>query len=342
MRGAESVTFYHHIKETKMNINLTKKLLVACVAALGVATSAVADEYPSRLIRLVVPFAAGGPTDILSRAYAKGLSDVLKQPVVVDNRPGAGGNIGIDVVAKAAPDGYTIGFGTNGPLAVNVSLFSKMPYDPAKDLAPITFFAFVPNVIAVHPSLGVKDLKGLIRLIKANPNKYSFASGGNGTTQHLGGELLKTMADIKLLHIPYKGEGPAMIDALGGQVPIIFSSIAAGVPYVKSGKLIPLAVTSAKRNPALPDVPTVAEAGLPGYEATAWYGVVAPAGTPKEIIQKLNAASLKAINSHEVSERLAASGASAAPGTPEEFMAFIRSEIPRWEQVVKQAGAKVD
>lgn len=325
-----------------MNINLAKKLMIACAVALGAMATAVAQDYPSRPIRLVVPFAAGGPTDILSRAYAKALSDVIKQTVVVDNRPGAGGNIGIDIVAKSNPDGYTIGFGTNGPLAVNVSLFNKMPYDPTKDLAPITFFAFVPNVIAVHPNLGVKDLKDLIRVAKANPDKYSFASGGNGTTQHLGGELLKAMADIKLVHIPYKGEGPAMTDALGGQVPIIFSSLAAGLPYVKSGKLVPLAVTSAKRNPVLPDVPTVAEAGLPGYEATAWYGVVAPAGTPKEIIQKLNAASIKAINSPEVSERLVASGGAAAPNSPEEFAAFIRSEVPRWAKVVKAAGAKVD
>lgn len=325
-----------------MKTKLGKRLASACILAVGLAGSAVAQEYPSKPIRLIIPFAAGGPTDVLSRAFAKALSDIVKQPVVAENKGGAGGNIGVDAVVRSEPDGYTIGVATNGPLAVNVSLFGKLPYDPTKDIAPISFFAFVPNVVAAHPSLGVKDLKELIALAKANPDKYSFASGGHGTTQHLGGELLKVMAGIKLTHIAYKGEGPAMTDALGGQVPIIFSSLAAGIPNVKSGRLIPLAVTSPERNPALPDVPTVAEAGLPGYAATAWYGFIAPSGTPKEIIQKLNAASIKAVNTPEVQALLAKSGATVATGTPEEFAAFIRSEIPRWAEVVKKSGAKVD
>jgi len=325
-----------------MNTKLAKTLASACILALGMASSAMAQEYPSKPIRLIIPFAAGGPTDILSRAYARALSDILKQPVISENRGGAGGNIGVDTVVRAEPDGYTIGVATNGPLAVNVSLFDKMPYDPTKDLAPISFFAFVPNVVAAHPSLGVKNMQELIALAKANPEKYSFASGGHGTTQHLGGELLKVMAGIKLTHIAYKGEGPAMADALGGQVPIIFSSLAAGIPNVKSGKLVALAVTSPERNPALPDVPTVAESGLPGYAATAWYGFIAPAGTPKSIIQKLNEASIAAVNTPDVQALLAKSGAAVKTGTPEEFAAFIRSEIPRWAEVVKKSGAKVD
>lgn len=319
-----------------------KALAGACIFALTTTGSAIAQDFPSKPIRLIIPFSAGGPTDVLSRAFAKALSELVKQPVIAENKPGAGGNIGVDAVVRAEPDGYTMAVATNGPLAVNVSLFSKMPYDPTKDIEPISLFAFVPNVVAVHPTLGVKDLKGLISLLKANPDKYSFASGGNGTTQHLGGELLKVMAGVSMTHIAYKGEGPAMTDALGGQVPIIFSSLAAGIPNVKSGRLVPLAVTSAERNPALPDVPTVAEAGLPGYAATAWYGFIAPPGTSKEIIRKLNAASTKAVNTPEVQALLMKSGATLAMGTPEEFGAFIRSEIPRWAEVVKKSGAKVD
>lgn len=327
-----------------MKFNPSRRLMIVCLAALGVAASASAstEEFPAKPIRLVVNYAAGGPTDAMARAYGKVLSELLKQPVVVDNRPGAGGNIGVDIVAKSAPDGYTLAFTAGGPLATNVSLFSKMPYDPVKDLAPVTMFAHVPNIIAVHPSLGVKSFDELVKLVKANPGKYTYASGGNGTTQHLGGEMLKVMGDLQLTHVPYKGEGPAMTDVLGGQVPIILSSVANGLPYVKSGKVIALAVTSAKRNPALPDVPTVAESGFPGYEATAWYGIVAPAGTPKDIIQKLNVASVKAINSPEVGARFAATGSAMAPGTPDEFGAFIRSEIPRWAKLIKQVDAKVD
>ncbi|WP_151448725.1 Bug family tripartite tricarboxylate transporter substrate binding protein [Lacisediminimonas profundi] len=325
-----------------MKIESTRRLILACAVTLSTTSVAWAQSFPSKPIRLVVPFAAGGPTDILSRTYAKGLSEVLKQTVVVENKPGAGGNLGVDTVAKAVPDGYTIGFATIGPLAVNVTLFGNLPYDPVKDIAPITRFAFVPNVLLAHPSLGVKNLNELIRLIKSNPDKYNYASGGNGTTQHLGGEMLKAMAQLKLPHIPYKGEGPAMTDVLGGQVPMTFSSIAAGMQHIKAGKLVPIAVTSAQRSPALPNVPTVAEMGFPGYEATAWYGVIAPAGTPSDIIQKLHAASVKVINSPEVTERLAAGGGTPAPTSPEAFGAFIQSEIPRWAQAIKAAGARVD
>lgn len=316
--------------------------LIACAATLGLSVSASAQEYPTKPIRLIVPYAAGGTTDTLSRSYAKALSDILKQPIIVDNKPGAGGNIGVDAVAKAAPDGYTLGLAPNGPLAVNATLYAKLPYDPAKDFAPISLVAFVPNLIAAHPSAGVKSLADLIRLAKANPDKFSFGSGGSGTTQHLSGEMLKVMANINLTHIPYKGDGPAVTDAIGGQVPIVISSVAAALPHVKAGKLIPLAVTSSKRNPAFPDVPTVEEAGLQGYQSAAWYGVMAPAGTPKEIIQKLNSASIKAINSPEVAERITAAGGTAVTSTPDEFAGFIRSEIPRWAKVIKQSGAKLD
>ncbi len=324
-----------------------RNLILGAGAALGfllvqAQSSWAQSHYPSRPIRLVVPFAAGGPTDVLSRAFAKGLSEELKQSVVVENKGGAGGNIGVDIVAKSPADGYTIGFATNGPLAVNVHLFGKLPYDPIKDLTPITRFAFVPNVLVVHPSLGVKDFDELMRLLRANPGKYVFASGGNGTTQHLSIEMLKTMGKVQVGHAPYKGEGPAMTDVVGGQVPALFSSVAAGLPYARSGRVIALAVTSSQRVSSLPDVPTVAEKGLPGFDATAWYGVVAPAGLPADILQKLNAASVKVINSPAIQERLLSSGSTPAPTTPAEFGAFIKSETARWKPIIEAAGAKVD
>jgi len=320
-----------------------KSMCAAAGLLLAAMTATHAQSaYPNKPIRLVVPFAAGGPTDVLSRAFAKGLSEELKQNVVVENKGGAGGNIGVDMVAKAPADGYTIGIATNGPLAVNVSLFGKMPYDPVKDLTPITRLAFVPNVLVVHPSLGVKDFDELMRLLRANPGKYVFASGGNGTTQHLGIEMLKTMGRVQVGHAPYRGEGPAMSDLVGGQVPGLFSSVAAGIPYVKSGRVIALAVSSSQRVSSLPDVPTVAERGFPGFDATAWYGVVAPADLPPDILQKLNVASVKVINSPAMQERLLGSGSTPAPTTSTEFGAFIKSEILRWKPIIEAAGAKVD
>lgn len=315
---------------------------VALLCGLVSVAPAFAADYPTKPIRLIIPFAAGGPTDALGRAFALQLGETLKQPVVVENKTGAGGNIGVDFVAKAAPDGYTIGFGTNGPLAGNVALFKSIPYDPAKDLTPITRIAYVPNIIAVSPSLGVKTLQELITLLKANPDKYNFASGGIGTTQHLGGELLKSMTGTRMAHVGYKGEGPAMIDALGGQVPIIFSSLAVGIPYVQSGKLRALAVTSRTRSPALPDVPAASEAGVPGFELTAWYGLVAPAGLPADVLRVLSSASVQVIKSPTFTERLASVGGTPAPTTSEEFGTFIRSEIPRWSDIVKQTGAKAE
>ncbi|MDF3836704.1 tripartite tricarboxylate transporter substrate binding protein [Cupriavidus basilensis] len=317
--------------------------LYAAITVLGLgASSASAENYPSRPIRLLVPFAAGGPTDYLSRLYAKALSEQLKQTVVVDNKPGAAGNLGVDLVAKAPPDGYTLGFATNGPLAVNVSLFGKLPYDPRKDLTPITRFAFVPSVLVVNPALGIRDLDALIRLFKANPDKYSISSGGNGTTQHLSVEMLRSAAQVKISHVPYKGEGPAMVDVLGNQVPITFASLATGLQQIRAGKVVPLAVTSAQRSPALPNVPTIAEKGYPGFEATAWYGVIAPPGMAPELVQKLNKASVAAINSPEVSQKVRENGGTPSTTSSEEFGAFIRSEVTRWSPIIKASGAKVD
>ncbi|SPA38497.1 putative secreted protein [Cupriavidus taiwanensis] len=322
----------------------TRRALTCCAALLPLLGTARASgsAYPAKPIRLVVPFVGGGPTDILSRAYASQMSQFLGQPVIVENKPGAGGSLGVDVVAKAVPDGYTIGLGTNGPLAINLALFGKLPYDPRRDITPITLFAFVPNVLVVSPSMGVNDLDQLLRLLRANDGKYSYASGGNGTSQHMAGEMFKTMARVNVAHVPYKGESMAITDVIGGQVAMSFSSLAASLPHLRSGRLIPLAVTSAERSPILPGLPTLAEKGFRKYEATAWYGIIAPPHTSPEIVARLHAASLRAFASPEVVARLAALGATAAPTAPAEFAAFIDKEIVRWAPVVKASGATVD
>ena len=304
---------------------------------------AFGQDFPVKPIRLIVPFAAGGPTDALGRTFALLLSDALKQQVIVDNRGGAGGNIGIDMVAKAAPDGYTIGLGTNGPLAGNLALFKSMPYDPVRDLAPIARVAFLPNVIAVHPSFPAKTLPELIALLKAQPDHYSFGSGGNGTTSHLAGEYLKVKTGTRMTHVPYKGDGPGLADAIGGQIPIIIASVAATAPYVHTGKLRALAVTSSQRMPALRDVPTVAEAaGLPGFDFSPWYALVAPARTPSEIVRRLSAASLQVAESRQMIDRLNTLGGVPAPMNAEQLGQYIRAEIPRMAQVIKETGAKTD
>lgn len=317
-------------------------LLIAVASGLVFAQSAAAQEFPSKPIKVIVPYSAGGPTDMLARSYAKVLSDLLGQPVVVDNRPGAGGNIGVDLVVKSNPDGYTIGFTAAGPLVVNGSLFRKMPYDASRDIAPVAFVAAVPNVIAVHPSLGINSLKELVAKAKSSPGSLMFASGGNGTGQHLGGELLNTMADIKITHVPYKGEGPAITDAIAGHVPVVLTTLSAGLPFFNSGRLIPLAVTTKQRSSVLPDVPTASEAGVTGYVAEPWFGVFAPAKTPMLIIQKLNEASNRAILSPEVSENIKAIGGYATPGSPEQFSEYMKAETLRWKGVIDKTGAKVD
>ncbi|MGV3653512.1 MAG: Bug family tripartite tricarboxylate transporter substrate binding protein [Noviherbaspirillum sp.] len=312
------------------------------MAASLFASLANAQEYPSRPIRLVVPYSAGGPSDSQARMIGQKLSDMMKQPVIVENRPGGAGNIGADLVAKAKPDGYTLLFCSTGALVVNPHIFGKMPFNALTDFAPIALVSSAPTVLAVHPGVPAANIGELIRLIKADPDKFSYASGGEGTTQHLSGELLKGMAGLKMAHIPYKGEGQSTTDALGGHVPIIFNSVGTGLPNYQAGKLRPLAVTSAQRNPALPDVPTLAESGLSGYEVTAWQGVLAPAGTPLAIIGKLNAAIGNIIKSPEITEKLTSVGNVPAEGTAEEFATFIRTEMPRWGKLVRQAGIKLD
>ena len=306
------------------------------------AQCACAQGYPAKPIRFYTPYPPGGTTDILARIVGAKMYEAWGQPVIIEAKPGAGGNIGADFVAKSAPDGYTILMGASGPLAINASLFSKLPYDPAKDFAPVVLSASVPLVLVTHPSLPVKNVKEFIALMKARPGQFNYASAGPGSPQHLTAEMFKFMARVEMTHIPYKGSGPAIVDLIGGQIPFAFESMIPILPHVKAGKLRGLAVTSAKRSPVLPEISTVAESGVPGFESIAWYGVVAPASTPKEIIAKLNAEMVRIANLPDIKQRLIEMGSPPVAGTPEQFGALIRSEIPKWGKVVKQANVSLD
>jgi tripartite-type tricarboxylate transporter receptor subunit TctC len=316
--------------------------LPAAAAAACLPGALRAQSFPSRPITLVVPFPAGGTTDILARIVGEFMRTDLGQPVVVDNRAGAGGNIGGQLVARAKPDGYTIFMGTVGTHAINQSLYKKLPFDPIKDFAPLTRVAMVPNLLVAHPSRPYKTVQELIAHAKANPNKVTFASSGNGTSIHLSGELFKSLAKVDMLHVPYKGSAPAVNDLLGGQVDIMFDNMPSALPHAKAGKLRALAVTTARRSPELPDVPTVAEAGVPGYEATSWFGLFAPAGTPAPVISQLTASIAKALNDPDVKKRIAEQGGEPHPESPQEFAAFIQKESAKWAQVVKASGATID
>src|SRR5512140_1202101 len=274
-------------------MELMRKMLLL-LALLAPTLGAQAQSYPSKPIRLVCPFPPGGAVDIASRAVAHELTQILGQPVTVDNRPGAGGNIGAEITAKSAPDGYTLLMTTSGIMGINPALYSKLPFDPIKDFAPISMLVSLNNVLVLHPSVPAKSVQEVIALAKAQPGKLTYASSGNGTSIHLSGELFKTMTGVDMLHIPYKGSAPAVTDLLGGQVNMMFDNIPSSLPHIKAGKLRALAVTGAKRSQLLPDLPTIAEAGVPGYESYVWFGVVAPAGTPSSIVQRLNAAIAKA------------------------------------------------
>ncbi len=325
----------------RLNLRALASLSVA-LALLAPQAGGAADNYPAKPIRFVVAFPPGGGTDIIARVIAQKLSERLAQQVVVDNRPGAGGNIGTDIVAKSAPDGYTMLMGSAGPLAINASLFAKMPFDPIKDLAPVTLAASTPNVLVVHPSLPARTVKELIALARARPGEINFASSGHGTPAHLAGELFNSMAGVKLVHVPYKGAAPALADLLGGQVQLMFSTMPPALPHVKDGKLRALAVTSRKRSPAAPDLPTLDEAALAGFEAITWHGVVVPAGTPTTVIALLNREIVAILHLPEVVERLSGQGAEALGSTPEEFAAYIGSESVKWAKVVRESGAKAE
>ena len=305
-------------------------------------TSALAQAYPTKPVTIIVPFAAGGTTDILARIIGQALTAELGQSVVVDNRAGAGGNIGGQAAAKAAPDGHTLFMGTVGSHAINASLYKKMPFDPVKDFAPLTRVANVPNLLVANPAQPYKSVKDLIAYAKANPGKVNFGSSGNGSSIHLSGELFKSLAKVDMQHVPYKGSAPAVTDLLGNQIGIMFDNMPSAIQHVRSGKLVPLAVTTAKRSPELPNVPTIAEAGVPGYEATSWFGMFAPAGTPAPVLAKLNAAIVKVLGQPDVKKKINEQGAEVYSETPEQFAAFIQAESVKWGKVVKESGASLD
>jgi len=309
----------------------------ALVLALAGAAAFAQSAYPSKPVRFIVPSAAGGGTDIIARAVAQKLSEALGQQFVVENKPGAGQMIGIEAAAKSPADGHTIVMAAS-TLAINPIMYKKVPYDPLRDFAPITQAASLPNVLVVHPSLPVHSVRELIALAKRQPGKLAYASAGVGTSPQMSIELLKSMAGIDMLHVPYKGTTPGVVDLLAGQVQLMTPNVLTALPHIKAGKLRPLAVTSAKRSDALPDVPTLAEAGVPGYESVQWYGVLAPAGTPRDIVARLHTEIAKSLRSGDVRERLAADGAEPVGSTPEEFAAFIRAEIDKWAKVAKAAG----
>jgi tripartite-type tricarboxylate transporter receptor subunit TctC len=317
-------------------------LLGGAAASWPLAARAQATDYPNRLITLIVPYAPGGGNDVLARGVAEPMSKALGQQIVIENHGGAGGSLGTRQVAKSAPDGYTLGLGGTGTLAVDPTLYPNVGYDPRKDFAPVGLIATGPLIILVNPSLPAHNVQELIALAKKQPGKLNYASAGKGSGIHLGTVLFAEKAGIDITHIPYKGSGPALTDLLGNHVSIYFSSLPPAIGLVKEGKLRALGVTSLKRSPIFPDVPTVAEQGLPGFEAVLHYGIVAPAGTPRPIVDKLNAALRKALASEEVHKRIATEGAEPLPTTPEEYAADIDREETKWSALVKKAGAKAE
>jgi tripartite-type tricarboxylate transporter receptor subunit TctC len=311
-----------------------------------VSTFAYAQQstggYPARPVRFVVPFAPGGGGDIVSRILAPKLSEFLAQPVVVENRGGAGGTLGTEIGAKAAPDGHTIVLGNVGPLAVAPSLYERLNYDPLKDLAPITLIASFPNLLVTHRSIPVQSVKDLVALAKAKPGQLNYASAGSGTSTHLAAELLKVVARIDVVHVPYKGGAQALTDLLAGQVAFYFASVPSAIAFVRNGKLRGLAVTSLARSSAAPDLPTIAEQGYPGFETAAWYGVLVPAGTPKDIIVRLHTELVRVLGQPDVKQKLQAQGGDPVGNSPGQFAAYIAAELAKWSKVIKAAGLKAD
>ena len=333
-------------------MKLRRSLLrgLAATLMLAAAPIAMAQAYPSKMIRFVVPYPPGGPLDAIARLLAEKMREGLGQQIIVENKPGAGGNLGADFVAKSAPDGYTIVMGAVATHAINPSLFAKMPYDPVRDFTPVSLVASVPNVLVINPEVaarhGIGTLGDLVKYAKAHPGQLNFASGGNGSAGHLAGELFKSMAKVSMLHIPYAGAAPAQLGLLAGQTDLMFDNLASASQNIRAGKLKALAVTTAKRAEGLPELPTVAEAGkdygLAGFDINTWFGVLAPARTPAPVVEKLNAEIRRALQSADVRERMMKLGAEPSPTTPEQFAALIQSELKKYAAVVKASGARVD
>ncbi len=315
--------------------------VLASICSLA-SNAAWSDVYPNKPVRIVVPFAAGGTTDIVTRILGQKLTELWGQQVVVDNRGGAGGIIASELVARAPADGYTILMGTVSTHGINLSLYKKIPYDPIKDFAPITLVALTQSVLMLHPSVPANSVKELIALAKAKPGQLNFGSAGFGGSQHLAGVLFGSLAGVKMNHVPYKGTAAALVDLMSGQVQFMFDTLPSAMPFVKGGKLRALAVTGLKRSSSLPDLPTVSEAGVPGFETTAWYGALVPTGTPQAVIRQLNTDFVRTVGIPDVQERIMANGAEPVANTPEQFAEFIRNQLRKWAKVVQDSGAKVD
>jgi tripartite-type tricarboxylate transporter receptor subunit TctC len=321
---------------------INKMHIRAFIAAVVFSFPAAAQNYPSKPIRLICPFPPAGSVDIASRAIANELTKTLGQTVTVENRPGAGGNLGAEAAAKSAPDGYTLFMSTSGIQAINPALYAKMTFDPNKELVSVAPLVSLSNVLVLHPSVKANSVKEVIAMAKAQPGKIPYASSGNGTSIHMSAAMFTQMTGIDMIHIPYKGSGPAVTDLLGGTVSMMFDNIPSSLPHIKSGKLRALATTGAKRDPALPDLPTIAEAGVPGYESGVWFGIMVPAGTPKDVIARLNAETVKGAKAPDFVKRMTDLGYNIIPGSPETMTDMIKTEISRWTPIVKASGAKID
>jgi tripartite-type tricarboxylate transporter receptor subunit TctC len=320
---------------------MINRLLILIAFAFSVATAS-AQQFPSKAVRIINPFAPGGATDIIARQMAQKLTEAWGQAVVVENRAGASGAIGVELVAKSPPDGYTLLIATQTTHAANPALYAKLPYDAVKDFAPLTLAGSTPLALMVRPSLPVSNVKELIDFARKNPAKLVYASGGNGTSQHLTTELMKSMSNTYMLHIPYRGAGPAMADLLGGQVDLMFDNLPTALPHVKTGKLRGLAVTTASRSPLAPELPTMAESGLPGFELSTWFAFFAPAGTPRAIVDKISGDMRRVLAQPDMQQRLAAIGVDIRASTPDELAAFQRAELAKWAKIIRDSGAKVD
>jgi tripartite-type tricarboxylate transporter receptor subunit TctC len=316
--------------------------LARFLAVLLLSCAAVAEPWPSKPIRFVVPYPAGGPLDAVARLLGQRVGENVKQPVIVDNKAGAGGNIGAEFVARSSPDGYTILMGAVATHAINPALYASMPYDAIRDFVPITQVASTPNVLVVNPRVPASNVKEFIAYAKANPGKLNFGSGSTGSAGHLAGELFKSMAGVQMTHVPYKGAAPAMQDLVGGEVQLMFDNLASSLSQVKAGKIRALAVTTSRRSSLAPELPTIAESGLPGFDISTWFGVFAPAGTPRDVVGRLHAEFTRALAASDVREKMLALGAEPVGSNPEEFAAYIHSEAGKYAQVVKASGAKVD
>ena len=318
------------------------QLALCAIFSLVASHAAIAQTYPTKPIRIVLGFPPGGATDILSRDFAAKLGEELRQQVIIENKPGAGGTIGADLVAKAPPDGYTLTIGTSSNHAIAVSLYKKLPYDPVKDFAPITMLAVSQNVVAINPDIPAANIRELVAHAKANPGKLNFGSSGNGTISHLTGEMFNTLNATQITHIPYKGSAFVFPDLISGQISMMFDSTISIAPLLKSGKIRALAVTGAKRSKIMPDLPTVAESGYPGFESTNWFGFFAPAATPKDMVARLHAATVKVLAGTELQERFANQGAEVVANKPEEASAMLKADIAKWAEVARRSGAKID